>query len=596
MLEVLAARGGRPASWAGEDAALGARSTDPGGALAVDEEARLAVAGEARLDGLHELRDVLRLEAATTPMQTVLCAYQRWGDRCVERLEGDFAFAIWDAAESRLVCARDRRGVRQLKYCPFPDGVAFATEVAPLLALPGFERRLDVHRVADLMMGFVEDQEATVFRGVRRLPPAHVLTWTRDVVSVRRYWRLDSQRELILPGDRAYEEAYLEALRLAVSRRLCGDGPVGAFLSGGLDSSAIVCLAREDAGDHPARQLHTFSSVFDAVPECDERRYIRDVLGGGYLEPHEVHSEDLSPLAVAQSFATRDDEPFVNPGLPMHAAVYEAARTAGVAHVLDGEGGDDVTSHGLGRLTELARSGRAIAAVRESHALAETFATSTSGMLRAWVVNPLLPPQLRSAVRRARGRRHPPGALPVPINPELDRQAGVWERVRDLSLEERVGFPRSAREEQFRTLDGGQYGEFLGLTDRVAARLGVEPRYPYHDRELMELGLALPSRLKLGNGVTRVIARRALRGHVPASILDRRDKTSLNPSFARWLRGPDREVVEAALAEGAPIAEFIDIPAARAQLRRYLETGNHVDGLAAWTVGAMARWLELRPA
>ena len=262
-----------------------------------DSTGDLTLTADARIDNREELCSLLSAPSTVTDADLILQAYARWGERCPERLLGDFAFALWDARRGLLFCARDHFGVKPFYYHHRPGRLfAFASEIKGLLVLSEVPRRLNETRVADYLVPLLEDKEITFYEEIVRLPPAHRMAVTREGVRMEQYWAPDPEREIRMKSDGEYAEAFREIFTEAVRCRLRSAFRVGSMLSGGLDSSSIVCVARELLAKNGGGKLHTFSAIFPDVPECDEREYIDEVIAGGGLEPHLVRGDQLKLL------------------------------------------------------------------------------------------------------------------------------------------------------------------------------------------------------------------------------------------------------------------------------------------------------------
>ena len=296
------------------------------------------VAGDVRIDNRDEVAAELGTLAAaiSSDLLLVLHAYRRWREGCAEKLVGDFAFATWDSVNGRLFCARDRFGVRPFYYHLSPGLFAFASETRSLLALPSVPRRLNEAELGLRLVGAFEDQAATLFEGIRRLEPAHWMVVEAGSEQRRRYWALAEPEG---PGSGPEEEhvaRYRAALTAAVRGRLETPDRPGSFLSGGLDSSSISCIARDLLrGGAP---LDCFSIFYDGDPAADEGRLIELVVAQGGVELHRIDPSPQSPLGEwFQSLLGPDAEP------PLAADTHgwlgaTAAAGAGVGMLLSGEG------------------------------------------------------------------------------------------------------------------------------------------------------------------------------------------------------------------------------------------------------------------
>jgi asparagine synthase (glutamine-hydrolysing) len=556
----------------------------------------LVLTADVRLDNRDEL--ITALGIASRPRQEIgdgeliLGAYERWGERCPEKLLGDFTFAIWDRRRQELFCARDHMGVKPFYYYRSDRVFVFASEIKALLCLPEVPRRLNEVRVADYLVGISEDKEITFYQGILRLPPAHSMTMNRDRVLIRPYWSLDPSREVRFRSDEEYAEAYREVFTEAVRCRLRGTSQVGSLLSGGLDSSSIVCVAQELLSKEGDRQLHTFSSIFDDLPQCDERPFIDAVLARGGFEPRSVRADRLSPLTDLDRVLWHEDEAFWAPNLFIHWALHGAARQQGVRVLLDGLGGDSTVSHGFEYLTQLAARGRWIALSTEVRALSRHRNFSLWSLLLRYTIKPLAPEPIRQAWRVLRERNQQPAwGRNTVIRTEFARYVGVAERYQALEGE-RSRPARTLREDHWRDLTSGIHPYALEESNRVAAAFFVEPRYPFYDRRLVEFCLALPPEQRLSQGWTRVIVRRALAGTLPNKIQWRAGKANWRANFQRGLLS-EREVLEEVLSDDSQvIEEYVDLAALRLAYQRFVSRATLEDALLLWTAVVLSRWLD----
>ena len=555
------------------------------------------IVADARLDNRQELLAALRVVATEVgDGELILRAYESWGDGCVSRLIGDFAFAIWDSRSRSLFCARDHIGVKPFYYHRAPTGFVFGSEIKALLTDPSVPYRLNEDRVADHLVGFFGNRTSTFYRDIDRLPAGHTLTVSRAGVRLRPYWSFDDRRQLGLGSDEAYAEAFRECFAEAVRSRLRGNH-VGCLLSGGLDTSSIVGTARLIRAAAADGNLDTFSAIFPGLPAADlrridERHFVNVLVGQGGLAPHEVRGDLVSPLADVHRALWHLDEAFAAPNLYLHWALYGAAQRQGVTVMLDGIDGDTTVSHGLEHLAVLARRGKVIPLTRELRALSQRHGAAMSNLFREFVLRPLVPSSLRRLGRRLRGQE-PAYLSHTVIRPEFARRMGVHDRVEAAErLHERpLG---SAREAHRRGMESALIPYALEMADKAAAAFGVEPRYPFFDRRLMELCLAMPATQKLGGGWTRLVMRRAMRGILPEEVRWRAGKANLTPNFTRRLVAQDRSLLEE-VVHGDPsvLEEYVDIPALRRTYDRYVsQPTSERDALSVYSAVVLALWLQ----
>jgi asparagine synthase (glutamine-hydrolysing) len=539
----------------------------------------IVLVADARIDNREELRALLgsRVPPRPSDAEIIAGAYLRWGSECVQRLIGDFSFAVWNSRDHSLFCARDPMGVRPFYYLSTRQFFAFGSELKAILAVPGVCATIDQEQVALFLGWSQDDRSRTIFRELMRLPAGHTLLVSPDLIRVQRYWSPESAPDIRFASDAEYVDAFRDRFSTAVKACLYAVEPLGATLSGGLDSSSIVCMSRKLRGlDAPP--LQTFSLVFPSLPEkelrlIDERHFVETVIAGGGIAPHFVRGDETSPLGDIRRMLWHLDEPHSSPNLFLHCAMFEAAHASGVRVLLDGFDGDSAISHGFGRLTglmrandldtlevqlrefsahhqkeiglalreyvlpylgELARRGDYLAWVRAAYRLAHRFQLSRSELAKDFGLRPLIP-----AALRARSRSIHPGDLIAHdmLQPGLAR---TLKRHLRGSAAAKLRRPlASEREAHLQGLLQPGYQTALEVADKSTAAFAVEARYPFFDRRLIEFCVGLPEEQKFDNGWPRLLFRRAMEGILPPDIQWRSSKANLSPNFQRRFRDVD---------------------------------------------------------
>jgi asparagine synthase (glutamine-hydrolysing) len=589
---------------------------------------------DARIDNRDELLRLLRVRdaGAVSDADLIAAAFERWGRGCVERIVGDFAFARWDAEARELFCARDAMGVKPFYFFESSGTFAFASEMKALLALPEISREIDPVQVALFVEGTIPDRRRTLFRAIQRLPAAHEIRIVRRGTSVSRFWRPDTVRELTLSSPGEYAEAFSSIFGEAVRSRMRSAHPVGAALSGGLDSSSIVCTARDFRLAEGGPPIDTFSLVFPGLPEkelklIDERRYIDSVIRGGGVTPTFVRGDQLSPAADIDEILDKLDAPYPAPNLYLHWSMYRAARDVGVKVFLDGFDGDSAVSHGFARLNGLLHAGDWTTFEREVRALASrrsvppsailshfglpylaalaargrwfTWARDAREMTRRFGISPgrtiidsglrpATPAFMRAAWRTIRGVPRDPESL---LAPDLAHALRESEYAQS---EDGIDALRTEREMHAEGIGQPAYQLTLELADQSAAAFGLEARYPFFDRRVIDFCLSLPDSQKLADGWPRHVFRRAMEGTLPAEIQWRSDKGNLSPNFHRALRSST--FARADVASDSPLGAYIDLAALRRVRERYCgekETlARSADGHTLFRTMVLDRWLS----
>jgi asparagine synthase (glutamine-hydrolysing) len=514
--------------------------------------------------------------ATRSDTETLVHLYEDDGDRMVDSLRGMFGFAIWDARRKRLLLARDRLGIKPLYYRERPDGVAFASELRSFLVDPDFRAELSEEAIAlFLSFGYVPDPHC-VFAGVRKLPPGHILTWSREHgVAVQRYWSAARPEVKVSEAD-AVEELK-RVLDSAVRSHLESEVPLGAFLSGGIDSSTVVALMAR-AMD---RRVQTFSIGFEE-PEYNEAPHAARVaqsLNTDHTELIVRPDADLLVEDVIRGF----DEPFADSSALPTLLVSHLAREQ-VTVALSGDGGDELFG-GYTRYHEtLAMEPRLPAVLRRlSRGLALMRPPGATG--RAWMLN---------RAQGWRGRYAGTVALPLAAREggiALDRVAARIPGLGQLldPWFDRFGSRDFATQLMMVDLETYLPGDILTKVDRMSMAVSLEARVPILDHEVVEFAMSLPSALKIRNGGGKWILRQAIRGLVPDSVLEK-PKQGFAVPLVHWFRGPLQHRVRAISGKDARIHQWVDAGAVSRMVSEHM-TGRRDHQWILWRLVVLEGWL-----
>ena len=473
-----------------------------------------------------------------------------------------FAFALWDERRQTLLLARDRVGIKPLYYAATPEGLVFASELKAVLRHPGVSRDIDAQALAEYFAFLSVPGSRSILTGVRKLLPGHVLTYRAGQERVRRYWHVQPQPDEDV-SQREWVDRLRERLSSAVESHLVADVPVGAFLSGGLDSGAMVALMARAS----ATPIRTFTVGFSTdAGSFDERAPARDV-ARRYATRHEefLLSPDIAELFPKIVWAL--DEPMADSSaIPTWLVCQETARHVKVA--LSGLGGDELFGgyeryvglhigerfRGLPRVLRQAlrlgagvltpnRSSRSGDRMTRFLAVAELPAAERyRGFVTAFgVPDEVLSPDVCAALGRSRSRFDD-------VVGELKVQSAVdWGLFTDLY----TYLP----------------DDLLTLTDRISMAHSLEVRVPFLDHELIEFAARIPARLKVNGFRKKILFRQAIRSWVPEDHLRRR-KQGFSVPLDTWLRGPlrsmladlvsSRHVRESSWLNGAAVRRLVD--------------------------------------
>jgi asparagine synthase (glutamine-hydrolysing) len=531
---------------------------------------RLWIVADARIDARAELIAQLkakasaasRLSPATPDAQLILHAYDTWGDACVEHLIGDFSFAIWDARQERLFCARDQFGVKPFFYAHLGALLIFSNTLDCIRQHPAVSQRLNDLAIADfLVFDMHQDPEATSFADINRLPPAHTLTCSREKISVRRYWELSVTTPVHYSRDAEYVERFRELLDAAVADRLRSES-AGVMMSGGLDSSTVAASAkRVFAGNRAGTDLRAYTEVFESLIPHEERRYAAFVAEGLKIPIQYLVSDHWKIFERAEQPEYRLNEP-VHTALP-NTALDQLRRIVVSSRVaLTGFGADPAL---CGRITVHFR--QLIGKRQFGRLLADAarFLAVEGRLSRLY---------LRTRWRIVFASKSESPGYPGWLNEGLEKRLGLRERWKKLS---RAEAPRPAvRPEALEAMTAPMWASLFELHDAGFTRVPVEVCQPFFDLRVVNFLLAIP---RLPWCSDKELLREAGRGILPDAVRLRRKSPLPADPLNATLQRP----------ESAWVDRFEPVP----ELERYVVRNRIPAVLGArdpWTA-----WINLRP-
>jgi asparagine synthase (glutamine-hydrolysing) len=544
-----------------------------------------------------ELREEMRAQgevfSTDSDSEVLLRAYALWGEGALAKLRGMFAFAIWDSQARRLFAARDRFGIKPLYFVAGAGGVALGSEIKQLLGLPGVASRMNVARVHDfLSSGVIDHTSETLFSGVSQLRGGErLIVETREgrpVVETRRWYPVGAGELDLSEADAAAR--FRALLEESVRLHLRSDVPVGSCLSGGLDSSSIVCLAAPRLGGDGAR-MHTISACY-AEKAVDEKPFIDAVVAHARTQPHYVWPKADDVFQKASDITWHQDEPFGSTSLLAQWLVFDEARRAGVKVMLDGQGADEqLAGYHSGfdhHLAAMARRGDLIGVARTARARRALHGASIPTQLLRMIA-PLLPDALAPIARRRRQAMTQHDWLGSDlIRAQGNPLGAITLGAQSLGLKR----PRDVRDLCLAMTFASNLQMLLHWEDRNSMAHSIEARVPFLDHPLVEFSLALGNAHKFVGADTKRVLRRAMADTLPRQVAERRDKLGFATPEETWFRGPlagaMRERLEATLAR---YPELFNAAGARAFAADMLEGRRPID-FALWRIVSLGLWGE----
>ncbi|MDQ4120848.1 MAG: asparagine synthase (glutamine-hydrolyzing) [Acidobacteriota bacterium] len=506
--------------------------------------------------------------------ETILHLYEEHGASCVEFLRGMFAFAIWDSVKKELLLARDRLGVKPLYYVSDENGsLFFASEIKSLFEA-GIKPEINFAALPDQMANHGTTGEETLFQNVKRLLPGHFLIWKRGEIRVKKFWDVSFEPKIAVNNERDLVEQWHELFRKSVELRLMADVPLGMFLSGGIDSSAIAA----EMATLVKEPIKTFSVAFQER-EANELEYARLVARKFKTEHHEITVSPQEFFDILPKLVWHEDEPI---GFLASAPLYFVSKLAEqhVKVVLTGEGSDELLG-GYGRYRKTL--------------LNLTFGENYESFA---------PRRLRSVVQSGIG------TLPVAVKNKLSRTfLNLPSDLENLYFDNFAVFPKKMQERLLseetkgRIFHANPYAnlqnylletdaaslldkllyadtktylhELLMKQDQMSMAASIESRVPFLDHKLVEFTARLPEKFKIRGKTTKWILREAMKNVLPAEILTRK-KMGFPVPLGNWLRGEFRSIVdEFVLSERSLNRGIFDADFVRELVARHNAGENH---------------------
>jgi asparagine synthase (glutamine-hydrolysing) len=560
-----------------------------GSALRHDRERGLCLGGHWELTNRSELSAALGLRLDADSADILAVGWRKWGRDLFDRLRGSFAILIHDIRSEETTLGRDVFGLEPLYYVAAADALTVANVPWGARLASRADSTLDVLSIADYVRGATVDKVSTFHHGLKRLPPASVLSWkSGSEPSIASYWALDDA-ELANVADEPVER-FRGLFDRSVSNAVQECDRVGVLLSGGLDSSAIFAacfsVSRSDTS------IESFTKVFEAA-DWDDGDYLRPLQEHLPHEANQISYERHNPLTHMPRLVRELDGPVHAYGLSSSFELTRLAAHRGVDVLLDGHGGDEIVSYGVGRLNEFARRGNWLALWHATQPVAAFHGRSRLQIFARYLAHV---PKLKELSRRYLAKVSPPDAN------SADGLGLLPDQLAGLAGEERYAhrpaYHRIDHDERMLMAEAMSIPlqphslETLVLAKRAA---GVETRMPFYDRDLAEFSFALPSEQKLSGGMTRAILRRSMTGRVPESLRLRTGKFDFFPAFKSALLSDKGLLRSWASRDNGKLRGYVRTEWLDNFWDQVEEDEGAVDRpsiSAAWRIATLAMWLD----
>jgi asparagine synthase (glutamine-hydrolysing) len=578
--------------WVNEGVALGMRrlsiiDLSTGHQPIHNEDQTVWIVFNGEIYNFPELRR--ELEAAghrfytNTDTEAIVHAYEQWGTGAIRRLRGMFGLAIWDVRTKSLLIARDRAGIKPMYYADVNGRLYFGSELKSLLEAPDLPRDLDLDALDHYLSFLYTPREGSIFKRVRKLPPGHLMTWRNGTLKVEQYWQLSAEEDF--RGSEGDAVAQLRrVLTDAVRCHLLSDVPLGAFLSGGIDSSLVVGLMSEISGS----RVKTFSIGFDE-PAFDELEHARKVAQHFGTEHHEfVVKPDA--ISILDRLVWHFDEPFADPSAIPTWYVSEMARRH-VTVVLSGDGGDEL----FGGYDRYVPHPRVVAFDRYSPRALRRVAAIAAAQLPHGARGKNF---LRHIGRDEQGRYLDAIRFFGADEKPALLSAEVRRALRGPDPETRLAqhFERFAHlpwPSQMMRFDAETYlpEDVLTKVDRMSMAHSIESRVPLLDNEVIDFAATLPASLKIKDGRRKHVLKEVAATLLPRDILERR-KQGFGVPLGTWFRGNLRELFADTLLSPSSLQRGYFEPAFVRQIVDEHLAGTRDHMWQLWQLVVFERWQQ----
>ena len=562
----------------------------------------LAAVADASLFYRDELRRALAARSvrplADTPTHLVLAAYQAWGERCAERLEGDFAFLVWDGRLRRVFCSRDLIGARRLYYARIGGTLVVASTAGAIAEHPDCPPQLNLLKIAEAASGYFALSDQSAYQGIAALAAGQSALWrgtNRPVL-----WQAQQLPPIDPDGGPPFEDAaeqLRETLREAVRQRLDLDGPTSIHLSGGYDSPAVFAAGESVLRDAGREHLRPVSVSYPVGDPGREDELIAAIAAHWHVPVHWLDIRDIPLMDAPQRQAAQRDEPYAHVFQEWNLAVARGSRAVGCHVALNGAGGDELFNGTAVYLADLLRAGRWISVAREWEARGAK-GTGFRSFCRAAVI-PMLSPAMRDVAEQLRGRRlfsHLEFRLPPWIKARY-RDADVLDRA-DRAIYASVPYRSCADRELYWSAAHPSLSEIASTLASLQLREHVESRSPLWDRRVVALAYLRPHSERTRGRENKRLLRHAVRRDLPASVVAPRTRRtgSTVAYFDGAMRTTFRPLLREVLHGDLRLAELgiVEPRILRASLAEYLAGAGGSVGLELFDTFHAELWVRAR--
>jgi asparagine synthase (glutamine-hydrolysing) len=545
------------------------------------------------------LKDKLRIGASPidfSDASLIVESYKQWHKGCLEEILGDFVFVLYDTQDSTIFCARDLMGTKPIYYHFSSKFFIFASEIKAILTVPAVPYIRNNLRIGSYLSSDICDNESTFYKHVCRLPPSHYLTISKGALNISKYYSF-TPRNLTGQNEQSIKEEFLDIFTNSIKSRISDSQRLGAYLSGGLDSSSVVSLLCHNSFNCCRHlPLHTFSGVFQNIEKCDERKYINPIIDTYNIYPHFIFVDAIDPRDTLLKIRVKEDEPHCYPHYFMSFNLLRLAQQHQISDMLSGHDGDSAISYGTGYFIELILQAQLIKLTKECiHVGTKNNFFSTLASLK-YFIKKFLEYRIPSILPFSH-KRSTVYHLLQHLNPTFSQQNNLKEYL----LSFQSNNPHEGQSELLKhSLAVAHPRQALALEffERQSSHFDIRQHFPFFDKRVIEFCLGLPSHHKIRNGFSRFILRNALGSILPDIVSTRKHKTNFMPSLLHaYFNQGEKWFIGKLINMPDEIYEFID----KNTVKRYIEKAEGSNFSISppelfylFRCFSLAEWLELQ--
>lgn len=519
-----------------------------------------------------------------TDTEVLLNAYIEYGPASLEKVNGMFAYTIWDKVEKKLFAARDRIGKKPLYYFSHEGRFAFASEIKSLLAIPSIQPEIDITAFADYLKYLFVPHPKSIYKHIFKLPPGHYLLYADGNLQIKEYWDIDFSQQSIR-NEKEIEEELLQLIKESVECRLLSDVPLGAFLSGGVDSSGIVALMSRFSSSPVTTCTIGFNDK-----ALNEAEYAKEFAQSLHADHHEYYVQD-EPSKIIKKLVWHFDEPFADSSMVPTYYVSKMAKQ-NVTVALSGDGGDEsfagYAKYSIDQFENKVRDRTPSNLLRTLSSFSGMFPNNTIfRKTHSLCSSALLTPAQGFYVTNSFVTKQQFHTL---LTPDLRKSLLDYDSADHIArYYEKANGPDHLAKILYTDLKLLLPGDFLVKVDRMSMANSLEVRSPLLDHRLIEFAATIPSNLKLYGSQKKIILKKSFSKILPKEILTRKKRGFESP-INKWFRDEVKDMAADSFFKNEKLQEFFEVQAIKKLWDQHQEGGNH--GTLLWTIFMFALWLE----